>query len=91
MSMKKLKYIELSEENKALILGNKIFAEIKGQREQGILYSFVEFADGKTSVVLFLEPHHSSSDIEIASARIAALNFFDRMYAMAPEDILVAA
>jgi hypothetical protein len=86
-----LKYIECTPENSRVLWENKVIAEVKKDKEYGIYFAFVELEPDQTSVVLYLEPHHTRREIEIAAARIQALHFFDRMLAVTIDDLAVAA
>jgi hypothetical protein len=70
---------------------NKLIAEVKDWKEYGVYFAFVELKPRESAVVLYLEPQHTRREIEIAAARIQALHFFDRMYAVAINDLALAA
>ncbi len=89
--MRGFKYLQETPEISRVLWENKVIAEVKNQKEYGIYFSFVEFNPGEQSVVLYLEPHHTRREIEIAAARVQALNFFERMYAVKIDDLAMAA
>lgn len=89
--MRGFKYIESTPGNSRVLWENKVIAEVKEDKEYGIYFAFVELIPGENAVILYLEPQHTPREVEIAAARIQALHFFDRMLAVAINELSAAA